>query len=391
MDNQNFFVIGKPGSGKSTLLKNEILRDIEDGRRAVVYLDPHGEDCLDLLDAIPRRRIRDVCYLDASDPTHAVGFQPLDAPHRLVSALRTIFKDSWGPRLEQFLRNGLAAIHEAGLSLDHLAPLYYDKLRRNKVLMDVRSRATRAFWLDLYPKAFNSRQQQEAASPIYNKLDAILASEIARHLTQTHPKLDIAEAIQERRILVVNLASPIVGEDAATVLGSVLATTFRNALMRHPAPASFFADEFQVYGTDVYLSMLREMRKFGLKVGLATQLTAGIDPTLLAAILGTVRDIIVFNVSSEDAELLAPHFNREHQAFNPAALTTTSPFIAYWNGVETRLPPFDAKRGSLASVLEQSRRRYGRSMVPPPARRQAQQPEKQSTEHLTASRRRRRV
>lgn len=175
------------------------------------------------------------------------------------------------------------------------------------------------------------------------------------------------------------------------MLGSIFATTFRNTLMRNPGPASFFADDFQVYGTDIYISMLRELRKFGLKVGLATQLTAGIDRTLLSAILGAVRDIIVFNVGHEDAELIAPHFNREHQAFNPGALTTTPPFAAYLNGVETRLPPFDPKRGSLKAVIEQSRRRYARSIVPPPARRQAQQPEKQSTERLTASRRRRRV
>jgi len=172
MDNQNFVLFGKPGSGKSTFLKNEILRDIE-ADRAVFYVEPHGEDSLDLLNQIPRRRIRDVCYLDASDPTHAVGFDVLDAPHRLVSALRTIFKDSWGPRLEQFLRNGLAAIFEARLSLHDLAPLYYDKLHRAKVLAKVQNPSTRTFWLDLYPKAFNPRQQQEAASPIYNKLDAI--------------------------------------------------------------------------------------------------------------------------------------------------------------------------------------------------------------------------
>jgi DNA helicase HerA-like ATPase len=370
MDNQNFVVFGKPGSGKSTYLKNEILRDIQD-RRAVFYLDPHGEDCLDLLDAIPRNRIRDVCYLDASDPTHAVGFNTLDAPHRLVSALRTIFKDSWGPRLEQFLRNGLAALHEANLTIEDLSPLYYDKAHRSKVLKSISKPSTKEFWTRLYPKAFNERQQQEAASPIYNKLDAILASDIARHLTQKHPKLDLRDAIKNRKIVIVNLASPVIGEDAATVLGSLFATTFRNTLMSHPGPASFFADEFQVYGTDVYISMLRELRKFGLKVGLATQFTQGIDPALLSAILGTVRDTIVFTVSYEDAQKLSAPLGTIMQDFT-IDLANLPPFTAYVNDRRVSMPPFDPKRGSLKAVIEQSRRRYGRSMVPPPARPQVQ-------------------
>lgn len=389
MDNQNFIVFGKPGSGKSTYLKTEIFADIDAGK-AVVYIDPHGEDSRSLLDAIPKRRWNDVCYLDASDPDYAVGFQPLDAPHRLVAALRTIFKDSWGPRLEQGLRNALAAVFEANLTLHAVSPLFYDLKHRIRVVRKVSKPSTRDYWLELFPKAYNDRQQQEAASPIYNKLDAILASDISRHLTQKTPRLDLREAIHANRIIVVNLSTPTIGEDAALVLGSLFTTAVRNTLMSYPHPLSFYADEFQIYGTDVYLSMLRELRKFGLKLGLATQTAQGIDRTFLSIILGTVRDIILFNVSYEDADLLTKPFNFAGRDIT-VDLATLPPFTAYINGEKAMMPPFSpTTRGALRAITDQSRRRYARS-IPPPAQRQAQTHKTKPTERLTLSRRRRRI
>ena len=69
-------VIGKTGSGKSTLLKNLIYADIMAGK-SVIFIDPHGDDCRDILDNIPKHRTNQVCYLDL-----AVTFNPLasDAP-----------------------------------------------------------------------------------------------------------------------------------------------------------------------------------------------------------------------------------------------------------------------------------------------------------------------
>ncbi len=390
MENLHFIAFGKPGSGKSTYLKNRALDDVEAGDRAVIYLDPHGEDARDLLEAIPKNRIRDTIYLDASDGDYAVGFEPLDAPHRLVSALKTIFKDSWGPRLEQGLRNGVAAIVEARLTLHDLCPMFYDERHRMRVLAKVAKSSTRTYWLDLFPRAYNERQQQEAASPIYNKIDAILASDIHRHLTQKSPKLDFRDVIENRKICVVNLATPSIGDDGALVLGSLFTTAFRNNLMSHPGPASFFADEFQIYGTDVYLSMLRELRKFGLKLGLATQTAQGIDPAFLSVILGTVRDVVVFNVSFDDAKVLAAPMNTIMQDFT-SDLANLPPFTAFVDDQRTELSPFRSPRRSRDKIIAKSRQLYARRrIVPPPARRQAPTPSKPSS-GLTAARWRRRI
>ncbi len=368
MDNRHFYVVGKSGFGKSTFLKNEILRDIERGDRAVVYIDPHGPDALDLLNACPSWQLRNICYIDLGDAEHAVGFNPLAEPHHLVTAFKTIWADSWGPRLEHFLRHGIAVIHEAGLTLRELPALYYDPIHRAKALTRVAASETLKFWHHEYLKAYPERERLQAAMPIYNKVGAVLASPIARNLTQRHPKLDLAEAIRDMKIIVVNLAKPVIGNEAATVFGSLFTTSVRNALMTSPAPLSFYADEFHTYGTDVYISMLSELRKFGLKLGLSHQFPAQLDDKLLAAILANARDIVVFQVAHRDALLLAPHFNREHQDFNPNALTTLEPFTAICNGQEERMPPFSHNRERLKAVLDQSRLRYARRIPPPLAR-----------------------
>ena len=72
---RHLYIVGKSGSGKSTFLYNLAMSDIVAGE-GVAVIDPHGDLALDILDAIPRSRINDVCYLDATDterPTPPCG------------------------------------------------------------------------------------------------------------------------------------------------------------------------------------------------------------------------------------------------------------------------------------------------------------------------------
>src|SRR5713226_8959683 len=100
---RHVYIIGKSGSGKSTFLFNLAMGDISRGE-GVAVIDPHGDLALAILDAIPRSRINDVCYLDVTDEERPVGFNPATriAPERralaaagIVSAFKHLWSDSW--------------------------------------------------------------------------------------------------------------------------------------------------------------------------------------------------------------------------------------------------------------------------------------------------------
>ena len=84
---RHVWIVGKSGSGKSTLLFNLAMGDIYAGE-GVVVIDPHGDLAEDILDAIPRARINDVCYLNAGEAEYPVGFNPATriAPERQALA-----------------------------------------------------------------------------------------------------------------------------------------------------------------------------------------------------------------------------------------------------------------------------------------------------------------
>src|SRR5438105_4898440 len=102
------YIVGKTGSGKTTLLRNLIVQDMWDDR-GVGVIDPHGDLAHDLLECIPSHRTEDLVYFDPADYQHPIGINLLEqvAPDErhlvasgIVSTLKNIWRDSWGPRME---------------------------------------------------------------------------------------------------------------------------------------------------------------------------------------------------------------------------------------------------------------------------------------------------
>ena len=112
------YIIGKTGSGKTTLLRNMILQHLHQGN-GLALLDPHGDLADELLDHFPTSRADDLVYFNPGDLEFPIGLNLLanvapDDRHLvasgIVGAFKSIWRDSWGPRLEYILYNAVAAL-----------------------------------------------------------------------------------------------------------------------------------------------------------------------------------------------------------------------------------------------------------------------------------------
>jgi DNA helicase HerA-like ATPase len=375
---RHIYIVGKSGSGKSTFLFNVAMGDILAGE-GVAVIDPHGDLALDILDAIPRSRINDVCYLDVTDAERPVGFNPASkiAPERralaaagIVSAFKHQWSDSWGPRLEHFLFHGIAAlVSREHATLIDLPRLYTDDNFRDKIVRSVSDPATLRFWHDEFPtytKAFRS----EAVAPILNKVGQFTASpQLRLILGQVAPRLDLKFTMDHRRILIANLAKGTIGEQASNLLGSLLVSHLqlvameRGALPPHErVPFFVHVDEFQTFSSDAFASLLSEARKFATHFALANQYTDQLPPAVRSAVIGNAGSLVVFRVGSRDSELLAPEF----RPMEDGALADQEPYTAWLRRGIGRDRIFAKNKlyeplGTGELIREQSRQRFGRS------------------------------
>jgi tRNA isopentenyl-2-thiomethyl-A-37 hydroxylase MiaE len=219
-----------------------------------------------------------------------------------------------------------------------------------------------------------------------NKVGQVAASPVLRNiLGQTSPKFDLAYAMDNRRILIANVAPPgfnqrrvlianlakgQIGEQASNLLGSLLLSHLQLVAMARSdqapekrAPFFVHVDEFQNFSTDAFASLLSEARKFKIHFCLANQYLDQVSPSIRAAVLGNAGTLIAFRVSSNDAELLAPEF---HPLPAPE-LADQSPFTAWLRRGDSERraiylePPLYPARNRCKQIIAQSRRNFGRT------------------------------
>jgi hypothetical protein len=378
---QHLYVVGKTGTGKTTLLRNLILADIEAGR-GVGVLDPHGDLAEDLLEHIPRRRTDHVIYFNPADQEYPIAFNLLKriAPESrhlvassIVSALKSVWRDSWGPRLEYLLYACVAALLECqGTSILGIPRMLTDPAYRAWVIKQVEDDSVRSFWLREF-SGWDKRFLAEVISPVQNKVGQLLmAAPLRNVLGQISDKFDLRFAMDQRRILIANLSKGLLGEDKANLLGAVLVSQFQTAAMgRANIPEHdrvdfhLYVDEFHNFATDSFSSILAEMRKYRLCLTLSHQHLEQVRPEICHAVFGNIGSMIAFRVGESDAEVLSREFgggfdpglfsdlaNAEICAKILAGGRHSDPFLA------KTYPPTGRRYGRGYNLVRRSRERY---------------------------------
>lgn len=380
---RHYYIVGKTGTWKSTFISNMVKSDVEAGNW-LCLLDPHGDLVDTVLEHIPTNRINDVILFDVSDTDFPIGFNLLQADTEdeknriasgVVSTFQKLFEHSRWPRLEYILRNVvLSVIGYPNATLMHITRILVDKDFREEVLNHLNDPVLKKFWETEFNKR-SDRQRDEAIAPIVNKIWQFLSSKLVRNIFgQPRTRLNMRKAMDEGKIILVNLSKWKIWEDNATMIWSLLVTKIQIDAMSRADVARqdrkdfyLYIDEFQNFATKAFATILSEARKYRLSLIVANQFTSQLQEEVRDAIFGNVWTIMAFTLWKDDAEIISGQFK---EIVSTNDLISLPMFTAYLklmaNGISSdpfsmRTNPLPTPEWSLElidKIRKQSRQRY---------------------------------
>ena len=324
---KHVYVIGKTGMGKSTLLENMAVQDIMGGE-GICFVDPHGKTADLLLEYVPKERIRDVIYIAPFDTEYPISFNVLESVdvqkrHLVVSGLMSTFKkiweDAWSARMEYILTNTLLALLEApNTTLLGVNRMLSDKEYRKEIVSYVKDPSVRTFWVKEFAN-YTERMAAEAVPAIQNKVGQFTANPLIRNMIgQSQSSFDFREAMDKRKIIIINLSKGRIGDENMKLLGGLLVTKiYLAAMSRADVPERtsrmlphfyLYVDEFQNFANASFADILSEARKYKLNLTIAHQYIEQMDEIVRPAVFGNVGTMISFRVGATDAEALEKEF-----------------------------------------------------------------------------------
>jgi hypothetical protein len=373
-------LLGGTGSGKSAVMCR-IALELLARRHGAVLIDPKADLVAELLDRVPAADADRVVVLDPSERGPLPGLDlfgrgdPVLRSDVILSVLKGV-SESWGPRIDRYLALGLrsvAALPQPVLS-DWLR-LYSDAGLRRLAISRLDDPIAISEWQTY--EALSPAEQHQFIAPAAARISGLLSRPALRAiLNQPSPLLNIARALDERKLVCVSLAPGALGEPAAHLLGAILtylvwsAVEARVAVPPHRRrPVFLLMDEMQSLshlpvGLEVFFERTRGL---GCGVVVATQGLARLPENARQSLLTNVGSVLAFTAGSEEAARVA----RELPGLEAsdlmglgryecaARIATTDPGAA--SAVITgRTEPLPAVTGQAAAIRSASAACYGR-------------------------------
>lgn len=380
---RHMYIIGQTGTGKSGMLELLTISDIYSPYGFAV-VDPHGDYAQHILARIPAERAKDVVYFNPADMDFPMAFNPMEVTDpklkthtvsELIGVLKRMF-ESWGPRLEYILRYSLLALLDyPNATMLDITRILTDKKFRAEVLKYVNDPVVRSFWTIEFT-SWNDRFAAEAVAPVLNKVGAFTANPLVRNIIgQPKSSFNVRQIMDERKILIVNLSRGLIGEDNASLLGSLLVTKIQLAAMSRAdiptserSPFYLYVDEFQNFATDSFATILSEARKYGLSLTVANQYIAQMPLTVKDAVFGNVGTIVAFRMGADDARTMLkyvePKFTETdlmhiHNRHFVISMTIEGEKVPAFSAITLNLP--EATFDQSTFIIENSRAKYAAS------------------------------
>jgi hypothetical protein len=335
---RHFYIVGQTGVGKSWLLANMALQDIKAGK-GVCFIDPHDTFEM-ILERIPPERVEDVIYFDPGMTDRPMGFNVMECEREdqkdfvTSSIINLMYKlyDPYktgivGPRFEHAIRNiMLTVMTEPGATFIEIVRSLTDPSFVQALLPKVTDPMVKRYWTDQIANT-NEFHKSEVLDYIVSKFGRFITNTMMRNIIgQSTSSFNFREAMDNGKILIINLAKGSIGEENSSFLGLVLIPKILIAAMSRqdtPEPLRrdfyLYVDEFQNFATQDFAVIMSEARKYHLNLIVGNQFISQMDDEIKNAVFGNVGSICSFRVGISDAGYLVnqfkPTFN-EHDLLN---------------------------------------------------------------------------
>lgn len=363
---RHLYVIGQTGTGKSVLMESMVRQDIEDGK-GVCIIDPHGEFAEFVLSVIPPERTDDVIYFDPGDISRPMGLNMLeinpDHPEQKTMVIDELFeifnklydlRTTGGPMFEKYFKNSALLLlddyrNEIPVLADISRVLVDDAFRKDKLSRETNP-LVKEFWEMEAEKAGGEASLANMAPYISSKITSFVYNEFLRPIiNQKKSSINFREAMDNRKIIVVNLSKGKIGALNADLLGMiVVGKILMAALSRVDLPDEarqdfyLYIDEFQNFTTDSISTILSEARKYRLNLIIAHQFIKQLKENIRDAVFGNVGSIVSFRIGPDDAEFMKNKFEPVFSVQDLGNIDNLNAYVSLLiNGQTTR--PFNIK------------------------------------------------
>ncbi len=389
---RHLYTVGKSGSGKSVFIQNLAVQDVQNGE-GVCVIDPHGDFVEYVLQHIPKERADDVIYFNPADTDRPIGLNMLEvkteeqkdfATQEMISIFYKLVTDPSmiGPMFEHNMRNVMLTLMsdlETPGTIAEIPRMFTDDAFVAQWKKKLKDPVVRAFW-DKEMAKTSDFHKSEMLGYLISKVGRFVENEMVRNIIgQSHSGFNFRDIMDNKKILLVNLAKGLVGEINSNLLGMIIVSKLQMAALERAALPEeqrhdfyLYIDEFQNFITESIATILSEARKYRLELIIAHQyLNQLVDNkgknTVRDAVLGNAGTIVSFRIGVEDAEVLAKEFAPVFGAYD---LINVEQYTAYIKLLidNTAAKPFNmftypptaGNKQLAAAIKELSRLKYGR-------------------------------
>jgi hypothetical protein len=396
-------IVGGTGHGKTQLMQRMIHADLVRAkweRRSVVVIDSQGDLInklvrLDLFDPDAHRSLADrLVIIDPSDVEFPAAlnlfdahldrvrdYRPVDRERVLngvIELYETFFGSMLGAELTQkqgviFRYLARLMISIPGATIHTLMQLMEDGKPFKRYMEELDGSARYFFETEFFHPSFGATKKQ-----ILKRLWGVLSTPaFERMFAQPTNKLDLFEAMNEGKIVLVSTAKDLLKSDGSALFGRFFIALLAQAALERSTidedertPTFVYVDEAQEYFDDSIETILNQARKYKVGLTLAHQTLDQLSPRLRSVLNANTSFKCVGGVSAKDARALADEMRTEPEFIERMRRRGDRTEFAVWlkhqtpQAIRLTVPIGFLERQPILTeeafeaVLEQNRERY---------------------------------